>query len=45
MQLPRVDHIKLIFQNIQGEYFNGVYKAETNLVGILNVDKVLSIED
>jgi purine-binding chemotaxis protein CheW len=32
-------------RGIQGEYFNGVYKAETNLVGILNVDKVLSIED
>lgn len=32
-------------RGIQGEYFNGVYKAETNLIGILNVDKVLSIED
>jgi purine-binding chemotaxis protein CheW len=32
-------------RGIQGEYFNGVYKTETNLIGILNVDKVLSIED
>ena len=32
-------------RGIQGEYFNGVYKAETNLIGILNVDKVPSIED
>ncbi len=30
---------------IQGEYFNGVYKTEKELIGILNVDKVLSIED
>jgi purine-binding chemotaxis protein CheW len=32
-------------RGIQGEYFNGVYKTDTNLIGILNVDKVLSIED
>ncbi len=30
---------------IQGEYFDGVYKTADNLIGILNVDKVLSIED
>jgi len=30
---------------IQGEYFTGVYKTSTNLIGILDVDKVLSIED
>ncbi|PID77044.1 MAG: chemotaxis protein CheW [Deltaproteobacteria bacterium] len=30
---------------IQGEYFTGVYKTDTNLIGILNIDKVLSIED
>lgn len=30
---------------IQGEYFTGVYKTSGNLIGILNVDKVLSIED
>lgn len=30
---------------IQGEFFTGVYKTETNLIGILDVDKVLSIEN
>ena len=32
-------------RGIQGEYFNGVYKTDTNLIGILNIDKVLSIEE
>ena len=32
-------------RGIQGEYFTGVYKTSDNLIGILNVDKVLSIED
>jgi purine-binding chemotaxis protein CheW len=32
-------------RGIQGEYFTGVYKTDTNLIGILNIDKVLSIED
>jgi purine-binding chemotaxis protein CheW len=32
-------------RGIQGEYFTGVYKTESHLIGILNVDKVLSIED
>jgi len=32
-------------RGIQGEYFTGVYKTDTNLIGILNVEKVLSIED
>jgi purine-binding chemotaxis protein CheW len=32
-------------RGIQGEYFTGVYKTENNLIGILNIDKVLSIED
>lgn len=30
---------------IQGEFFTGVYKTNNNLIGILDVDKVLSIED
>lgn len=30
---------------IQGEFFTGVYKTSDNLIGILDVDKVLSIED
>ncbi len=32
-------------QGIQGDYFDGVYKTDSNLIGILNVEKVLSIED
>lgn len=30
---------------IQGEFFTGVYKTSDHLIGILDVDKVLSIED
>jgi purine-binding chemotaxis protein CheW len=30
---------------IQGEFFTGVYKTEQTLIGILDVDKVLSIEE
>lgn len=30
---------------IQGEYFTGVYKTDENLIGILDVDKVLSTEE
>ena len=30
---------------IQGEFFTGVVKTDTELIGILDVDKVLGIED
>lgn len=30
---------------IQGDYFTGVYKTENTLIGILDVEKVLSIEE
>jgi purine-binding chemotaxis protein CheW len=30
---------------IQGEYFTGVYKTDKNLIGILEINKVLNIED
>lgn len=30
---------------IQGEFFNGVYKTDKELIGILNIEKVLSIEE
>ena len=30
---------------IQGEFFTGVYKTENKLIGILDVDKVLQMED
>lgn len=32
-------------RGIQGEFFTGVYKTENKLIGILDVEKVLSIED
>lgn len=30
---------------IQGDYFTGVYKTDAKLIGIIDVDKVLSIDD
>ncbi len=30
---------------MQGKYFDGVYKLEDNLVGILNLEEVLNIEE
>ncbi len=30
---------------IQGDYFTGVFKTDSNLIGILDVERVLSIED
>ena len=30
---------------IQGEFFTGVFKTDTELIGILDVDKVLGLED
>ncbi len=30
---------------IQGEFFTGVFKTDNELIGILDVDKVLGIED
>lgn len=30
---------------IQGEFFTGVYKTETKLIGILDVEKVLKMEE
>ena len=32
-------------RGIQGEFFTGVYKTQSHLIGILDIDKVLSIED
>lgn len=32
-------------RGIQGEYFTGVYKTQNNLIGILDVDRVLRIDD
>lgn len=32
-------------RGIQGEFFKGVYKMQNNLIGILDIDKVLSLEE
>lgn len=32
-------------RGIQGEFFTGVYKTQANLIGILDIDKVLSLDD
>ena len=32
-------------KGIQGEFFTGVYKTDRNLIGILDIEKVLSIEE
>lgn len=43
-----MDKIELAPANmsgIQGEFFTGVYKTDDNLIGILDVEKVLSMED
>lgn len=32
-------------RGIQGDFFTGVYKTDNQLIGILDVDRVLSIED
>lgn len=32
-------------RGIQGEFFTGVYKTQTSLIGILDIEKVLSIDE
>ena len=32
-------------RGIQGEFFKGVYKTENTLIVILDIDKVLSLEE
>ncbi len=32
-------------RGIQGEFFTGVYKTQSTLIGILDIDKVLSLDD
>lgn len=43
--MERKEHAPANMGGIQGEFFTGVYKTDTELIGILDVDKVLSIED
>lgn len=43
--MERVERAPANMSGIQGDFFTGVYKTQNNLIGILNVDKVLSLED
>ena len=43
--MEKKEHPPANMGGIQGEFFTGVYKTEKELIGILDVDKVLSIED
>jgi purine-binding chemotaxis protein CheW len=43
--LEKLEAAPANMSGIQGEFFTGVYKTEAKLIGILDVDKVLSIDD
>lgn len=43
--MEKKEHPPANMGGIQGEFFTGVYKTNSELIGILDVDKVLSIED
>jgi len=43
--MEKRERVPANMSGIQGEFFTGVFKTNDNLIGILNVDKVLSIED
>ncbi len=43
--MEKKEHAPANMGGIQGDFFTGVYKTESELIGILDVDKVLSIED
>jgi len=43
--MEKKEHPPANMGGIQGEFFTGVYKTDNELIGILDVDKVLSIED
>jgi len=45
VDMDRRERAPANMSGIQGEFFTGVYKTNDNLIGILDVDKVLSIED
>ena len=43
--MEKKEHAPANMGGIQGEFFTGVYKTDNELIGVLDVDKVLSIED
>jgi purine-binding chemotaxis protein CheW len=43
--MSKLERAPANMSGIQGEFFTGVYKTKTYLIGILDVDKVLRIDD
>lgn len=43
--LDKLEAAPANMSGIQGDFFTGVYKTQANLIGILDIDKVLSLED
>jgi purine-binding chemotaxis protein CheW len=43
--MSKLEQAPANMSGIQGEYFTGVYKTKHNLIGILDVDRVLRIDD
>ncbi len=43
--LDKLETAPANMRGIQGEFFKGVYKMKANLIGILDIDKVLSLEE
>jgi purine-binding chemotaxis protein CheW len=44
-QMDKVERAPANMGGIQGEFFSGVYKTEDKLIGILDINKVLRIEE
>ena len=42
--MAKLERAPANMDGIQGEYFKGVYKTKTDLIGILDVDRVLRME-
>ncbi len=43
--MSKLEQAPANMSGIQGEYFTGVYKTKQNLIGILDIDRVLRIDD
>ena len=43
--MSKLEQAPANMSGIQGEYFTGVYKTKHNLIGILDIDRVLRIDD
>lgn len=45
IETERIEAAPANMSGIQGDYFTGVYKTTNNLIGILDVDKILSFDE